>query len=113
MRRLTTTLVAVLLSLVVTAQVASADTCGNVSRPAPTGNQPTATGVWIWLPSIGVPDAEWAFASPGGSFNPKGNYGGATGANSLLTNSAICDSSSTAALNRQTTNGIQSGCDAE
>jgi hypothetical protein len=112
MRRFAITIAAVLLSLVVTAQAASADTCGNVSRPAPKGDQPTATGVWIWLPSIGIPEDEWGFASPGGAFNPKGNFGGATGANSLLANSAICDSSSTAAQNRQTTNGIQSGCDA-
>lgn len=113
MRRFAVTLVAVLLSLVVTAQAASADTCGNVSRPAPapTGG-PIVKGNWVWLPSVNGPEAEWGFASPGGAFNPKGNFGGATGANSLLANSAICDSSSTAAQNRQTTNGIQSGCDA-
>ena len=109
MRRFLLTLTTVAISLVIMAQAASADTCGNVSRPAPKGDQPTATGVWIWLPSIGVPEEEWGFASPGGAFNPNGNFGGPTGANSLLTNSASCDPSKTTA--RQTTNGIQSGCD--
>ena len=109
MRRFLLTLTTVAISLVIMAQAASADTCGNVSRPAPKGDQPTATGVWIWLPSIGVPEEEWGFASPGGFFNPNGNFGGATGANSLLTNSANCDPSKTTA--RQTTNGIQTGCD--
>jgi hypothetical protein len=112
MRKLLVTVVAVLVSLIITAQAASADTCHNGSRPAPKGNQPTATGVWIWLPSIGVPEDAWGFASPGGNFDTltSGNFGGSTGANSLLTNSATCDTSKT--TSRQTTRGIQTGCDA-
>ena len=95
--------------------LASADSCANVSRPAPTGNQPTQTGNWVWLPSLGIPDAAWGFAPPGaadstllGAPGANGNYtDGQT--SSLLGMSANCPPGSNA--NRQTTSGVQSGCE--
>jgi hypothetical protein len=100
---------------------ASADSCGNVSRaPAPCGFTcpgPVIEGNWVWLPSIGVPVPQWGFAPPGGpdSVNfgfpgANGNYQNTqvTGNQSLLDNSATCSKPGTD--NRQTSNGIQSGC---
>ncbi len=101
---------------------ALADSCGNVSRaPAACGTDcsggPIVDGNWIWLPSVepGAP-AMWGFNPPGapdsalGFPDANGQYGSHVGA-SLLDASALCDPTSTASANRQTTNGIQSGCE--
>jgi hypothetical protein len=98
--------------------VAAADSCSNASRPAPacdlscTG--PVIVGEWVWLPSIGVPEARWGFATPGtddsqGLPGQNGNYTGGQTV-SLLGVSAVCQTGSTAQSVRQTSNGIQSGC---
>jgi hypothetical protein len=102
--------------------VASADSCGNVSRaPAPCGFTcpgPVIEGNWIWLPSVStnLPPI-WGFAPPGGPDSvlfglpgANGNYQNTqvTGNQSLLDNSATCRKPGT--NNRQTSHGIQSGC---
>jgi hypothetical protein len=100
---------------------ASADSCANFSRaPAPCGfscQGPVIEGNWVWLPSVGAPIAAWGFAPPGavdsvlfGFPGANGNYQNTrvTGNQSLLDNSATCRKPGT--NNRQTTNGIQSGC---
>jgi hypothetical protein len=97
---------------------AYADSCANVSRPAPTTTAPTGvpvtTGNWVWLPSIGIPEQAWGFATPGtrdsqllGAPGHNGNYTNGQTA-SLLGMSANCPPGSNP--NRQTTHGIQSGC---
>jgi hypothetical protein len=101
---------------------ASADSCANVSRaPAPCGFScpaPVIEGNWVWLPSIGVPVPGWGFAPPGapdsvafGFPGSSGNYQNTqvTGNQSLLDNSATCAKPGTDS--RQTTHGIQSGCE--
>lgn len=48
---------------------AFADDCANVSRAAPACDlscpAPVTVGNWVWLPSIGAPEAAWGFAPPG------------------------------------------------
>jgi len=117
MRRISLVFSVILVSLAISAQVAFADSCSNVSRaaPAPTGPGPVIKGNWVWLPSIGVPVEGWGFAPPGaldstlfGFPGANGNYtNGAT--SSLLGMSANCPPG--ANTNRQTTQGIQSGCE--
>lgn len=106
---------------------AFASSCANVSRsandPAPCGFTCTSLvtqGNWVWLPSlaaVGVPGPFpplWGFAPPGtpdaqlfGAPGAGGNYtNGQTG--SLLGVSNNCPPGNNP--NRQTTNGIQSGC---
>jgi hypothetical protein len=103
---------------------ASADTCSNVSRaPAACGftcSGPVIVGNWVWLPSIpgyGGP-AVWGKAPPGapesvafGFPGANGNYQNTrvTGNQSMLDNSATC-TKPPGSNNRQTTNGIQTGC---
>jgi hypothetical protein len=68
----------------------------------------------VWLPSVGAPIEAWGFATPGtapsvelGAPGANGNYtNGKT--ESLLGVSAVCNGG---ALARQTTHGIQSGCE--
>ena len=92
---------------------AFADSCANVSRPAPpdyqAGSGPLVVGHWVWLPSIGVPEQAWGFATPG-TLGTSGNYTNGQTV-SLLGNSAICDGNGTATAARQTDHGIQSGCE--
>ncbi len=97
---------------------AFADSCANVSRAAPqtiSTTGPTTKGNWVWLPTLGVPVDAWGKAPPGtvdstalGLPGANGNYtNGKT--NSLLGVSANCPPGSNP--NRQTTHGIQSGCE--
>ena len=99
---------------------ALADDCLNVSRPPAacgmTCTAPVIVGNWVWLPSIGVPEAAWGFGTPGsipsvgaGLPGANGNYLNAStdGFSWLLENSAWCNGGATA---RQTTHGVQSGC---
>ena len=104
--------------------VAFASSCGNVSRaPGPCGiaGEPACTGPvivgnWVWLPSV-EPQAPpiWGFAPPGTPDSTKFGFPGANGnflngtGLSLLDNSANCPPGSNTA--RQTTHGIQSGCE--
>jgi len=116
MRRIVVVLSAVLMSFALSAQIAFADSCSNVSRaaPSPTGPGLVIKGNWVWLPSLGIPGlpAVWGFAPPGGPDSTgfpgaNGNYtNGRT--SSLLGMSANCPPGSNA--NRQTSHGIQSGC---
>lgn len=98
---------------------ALADSCGNLSRaPAPCGTDctsgPIIQGNWVWLPSVdpGAPPM-WGFNPPGapdsalGFPDANGNHAG----NSLLDMSALCKGQGNATSVRQTTNGIQSGCE--
>jgi hypothetical protein len=97
---------------------AVADSCSNVSRaPAACGfscTGPVIDGNWVWLPSIGVPVAAWGFAPPGGADSTGFGFPGANGnytngqTSSLLGMSHNCPPGSN--TNRQTTHGIQSGC---
>jgi hypothetical protein len=108
---------AVALAVLAMPAAAFADSCANVSRPAPSCDPnctgPVTAGNWVWLPSIGVPVDAWGFAPPGtedsvdaGAPGANGNYtNGAT--SSLLGMSAICNGGATA---RQQTHGIQTGC---
>jgi hypothetical protein len=115
MRRIAIVFSTVLVSFAISAQVAFADSCANFSRaaPAPTGPGPVIKGNWVWLPSVGAPIDAWGFVPPGtltflGLPGANGNYtNGAT--SSLLGMSANCPPG--ANTNRQTTNGIQSGCE--
>ena len=92
--------------LAIGATAASAHSCANVSRPAPpcapNCTTPVFDGRWVWLPSIGVPFPAWGFDTPEGYIN-------ATGNESLLGQSAVCSADGVPA--RQTTHGIQSGCE--
>lgn len=98
---------------------AFADSCGNVSRAAPstTTSGPIIKGNWAWLPSID-PNAPpiWGFAPPGapdstafGLPGANGNYSGVHNNQSLLDQSHNCPAGSN--TNRQTSHGIQSGCE--
>jgi hypothetical protein len=107
---------------------AMADSCANVSRPAPAGYTPSTTyskplvqGNWVWLPSLssigltGLPPL-WGFVTPGTSDalllqtpNQNGNYTNGQTV-SLLGVSALCGDSH-ALVVRQTSHGIQSGCE--
>jgi len=118
MRRTLVILSAVLLSLALSAQVALADSCGNFRRaaPSPTGPGPVIKGNWVWLPSLNpnLP-AAWGFAPPGAADSTAFGFPGANGnytngqTSSLLGMSANCPPGSN--LNRQTSQGIQSGCE--
>jgi hypothetical protein len=116
MRKIAIVLGAALLSLGISAQVAFADSCDNVSRAAPApGPGPIIKGNWVWLPSIGVPITAWGFAPPGTDISQFANLPGANGnytngqTSSLLGMSANCPPG--ANPNRQTSNGVQSGCE--
>jgi len=116
MRRIAVVFSTVLVSLAISAQVAFADSCANVNRaaPAPTGPGPVIKGNWVWLPSVGVQVDAWGFAPPGAADSVNFSFPGANGnytngaTSSLLGMSAICSTSGVPT--RQTTNGIQSGC---
>jgi hypothetical protein len=124
MKRFLITTCVVLASFGITAGAALADSCSNVSRggPIPTGDGVITKGNWVWLPSLaivgepGLPPL-WGFAAPGRLDSEllqmpgaNGNYQNTrvTGNQSMLDNSATCTKPGT--NNRQTTNGIQSGC---
>jgi hypothetical protein len=117
MRRIAIVFTTVVVSLAISAQVAFADSCTNFSRaaPTPTGPGPIIKGNWVWLPSVGAPIDGWGFAPPGAFFSTTVPFPGAAGnytdgaTSSLLGVSAIC--SPGGVPNRQTTHGIQSGCE--
>jgi hypothetical protein len=107
---------------------AFADSCANVSRPAPAGytsstvyTAPLVQGNWLWLPSLssigatGLPPL-WGFISPGTSDSQLLQAPGASGnytngkTVSLLGVSALCRQSQ-AFVVRQTDHGIQTGCE--
>lgn len=106
-------------ALIMIAGPAFANDCANVSRPAPacgtSCSAPVISGNWVWLPSIGVPELAWGFATPGSEISQQagfpggsGNYLNDRGGDSwLLENSATCNGGAAA---RQTTHGIQTGC---
>ncbi|HET6815801.1 MAG TPA: hypothetical protein VFH66_01035 [Mycobacteriales bacterium] len=111
---------------------AFADSCANVSRPAPAGFGPTTVytaplveGTWLWIPSLSsvfggsVTDYPpyWGKITPGtrdavmlGAPDQNGNYTNGKTV-SLLGVSALCSPSSHALVVRQTSRGIQSGCE--
>ena len=100
--------------------VASADSCANVSRPAPTKTTttsgPITKGNWVFLPSIdSTAPPLWGFGTPGTAdsqaLNLPGQHGNYTNGKtqSLLGVSANCPPGSNP--NRQITHGIQSGCE--
>jgi hypothetical protein len=130
MRRSLLTAAASVVLIAATSVPAFADSCVNVSRAAPAGwtqsttyTAPLIQGGWVWLPSlvsIGVPADQlppfWGKITPG---TPDSINFGAPGANGNYTNgktisllgvSAVCNTSSQAFVIRQTTHGIQSGC---
>jgi hypothetical protein len=107
-----------------------ADSCANVSRPAPQGWTPATTYQapllqvgWVWLPSLtsvfgpATFPPFWGKITPGTEdsilLNAPGNNGNFTNGKtvSLLGVSAICDVSSQAYVVRQTDHGIQTGCE--
>jgi len=100
---------------------ASADSCANVSRPAPTNYDramgPLIQGNRVWLPSIGVPFQAWGFATPGTIDSIEGGFPGANGnytngqTASLLGMSAYCTDRGKVIQVRQTDHGIQAGCE--
>ncbi len=109
---------------------AMADSCANVSRAAPQGWTPATTyqaplvqGGWVWLPSLtsvfgpGSFPPFWGKITPGTAdsilLNAPGQNGNFTNGKtvSLLGVSAICKQSSQAYVVRQTSHGIQSGCE--
>jgi hypothetical protein len=130
MRRSLLTTVASVVLMAATSVPAFADSCSNVSRPAPAGWTQTTTytapllqGGWVWLPSltsIGIPaqflPPFWGKVTPGtsdsiqlGAPGANGNYTNGKTV-SLLGVSAVCSQSSQAYVIRQTDHGIQSGC---
>ncbi|WP_426996431.1 hypothetical protein [Pseudarthrobacter sp. N5] len=105
-------------ALMLVGSAAFADDCVNVSRaPAACGwtcQGPVVEGNWVWLPSIGVPEWGWGFATPGsvpsvgfGFPGSNGNYLNQSGGFSWLLENGVCVNGNTA---RQTSQGIQSGC---
>ena len=104
--------------------LAAADSCSNVSRAAPACDPNCTTvvtdGNWIWLPSLsnigitGLP-AAWGFAPPGADISVLFGMPGANGnytngqTSSLLGMSNNCPPGNI--TNRQTTHGVQSGCE--
>lgn len=106
-------------ALILIAGLAFADDCSNVSRPAPacglSCSAPVVSGNWVWLPSVGVPEAAWGFGTPGSVISQdaglpggSGNYLNDRGGFSwLLEKSAICNDGASA---RQTGHGIQTRC---
>jgi hypothetical protein len=117
-------------ALAATTAPAMADSCANVSRPAPPGwtpatvfTAPLVEGGWVFLPSLTsiFGPAEfppfWGKITPGtqdsillGAPGANGNYTNGKTV-SLLGVSAICRQSSQAFVVRQTDHGIQSGCE--
>ena len=109
-------------ALLVAGAAANADDCANVSRaPAPCGwtctSGPVVVGNWVWLPSIGVPQYAWGFATPGslpsqglGLPGANGNYLDQAGGFSWLLENSLCVNGNTARAAANSTNGIQSGC---
>ena len=106
-------------ALLIAVPAALADSCGNLSRaPAACGTActsgPIIEGNWVWLPSVepGAPPI-WGFNPPGapesvlGFPDANGNHAG----DSLLDMSALCNGNGNATNARQSTNGIQSGCE--
>jgi len=93
---------------------AFADNCFNASRPAGSLSSnpadftaPVIKGGWVWLPSVGVPQASWGKEVPENFQNGKNEW--------LLGGTPYCDAGG--ALNpdgtpRTDTHGIQSGCGA-
>lgn len=130
MRRSLLTAVASVVLIAATSATAYADSCANVSRAAPAGytsttvyTAPLVQGGWVWLPSLtsifGPADFPpfWGKITPGtqdsillGAPGANGNYTNGKTV-SLLGVSAICKQSSQAFVVRQTTHGIQSGCE--
>ncbi len=120
--RLKTLLVgAALVAVLAVPAVASADSCSNLSMPAPkhvsTTSGPVTRGNWVWLPSLGIPDPAWGFSPPGtadsqagvvsasGLPDQHGNYTNGY-SSSLLGHSAYC----TKGVNQNKSHGIVSGC---
>lgn len=116
MRRIAIVFSTVLVSFAISAQVAFADSCVNVSRAAPTSTGTAIfKGNWVWLPSVGASFEAWAFVVPGSDIAEEMGFPSLPGANGNFTNgktesllgvSANCPPGA----NRQTTQGIQSGC---
>lgn len=113
---------ATLAAAVVVPGTAFADSCSNVSRPAPACDlsctSPVIDGNWAWLPSIGMSEPVWGFSPPGAPTSngllgaplpdANGNYLNQQGNFTwLLEKSAICNGG---VPSRQTSHGIQSGC---
>jgi hypothetical protein len=100
---------------------AVADSCANLSRaPAPCGmncSAPVIDGNWVWLPSIGVPVPAWGFFPPGAEDSVDNGLPGANGnytngqTSSLLGVSAVCQGGGNVQNARQTSSGIQTGCE--
>ena len=129
MRRSLLTTVASVVLMAATSVPAFADSCVNVSRPAPAGwtqattyTAPLLQGGWVWLPSlasVGILDLPpfWGKPTPGtfdsillGAPGANGNFTNGQTV-SLLGVSAVCSQSSQAYVIRQTDHGIQSGCE--
>ena len=102
--------------------VAAADSCANVSRPAPACDpgctSPVINGNWAWLPSIDPhAPAVWGFAPPGAEESTANGLPGANGnytngqTSSLLGMSAICNGGGNVDSVRQGSHGIQTGCE--
>jgi hypothetical protein len=101
--------------------LAAADSCANVSRaPAACGYAcpgPVIDGNWAWLPSLDPSNPPiWGFAPPGAADSVAFGLPGANGnytngqASSLLGMSAICQGGGNVNDVRQSSHGIQSGC---
>lgn len=108
-------------ALLLVGTAANADSCANVSRaPAACGwscPAPVVVGNWIWLPSIGVPEPAWGFATPGsvpaqqlGSPGANGNYLNDRGGASWLLEKSLCVNGNTTRAAANSIHGIQSGC---
>ena len=129
-RRILFTIAATVSLMGVAAAPAMADSCANVSRPAPNGWTPATTyqaplvqGGWVWLPSLTAVFGPatfppfWGKITPGTAdsilLNAPGQNGNFTNGKtvSLLGVSAVCNVSSQAFVVRQTDHGIQSGCE--
>jgi hypothetical protein len=91
---------------------AFADNCFNLSRssgglssnPADF-SQPVIKGGWVWLPSVGVPQASWGKEVPANFQNGKSDW--------LLGGTPYCDAGGATnpdGTPRQDTHGVQSGC---
>lgn len=107
LRRVATVIVA-MLAVLLPSSAAFADNCFNASRPAPSGNQPTSTGRWVWLPSIGIDFPAWGF-------EPPANYQNGNPDAWLLSKTPYCAAGgfvNPGGTNRTYTHGIQSGCGA-
>lgn len=94
------------LAVLLAPAAAYADSCTNVSRPAPSSE--TMIGTWMWTGS------EWMFMVPGGEDSQEmgapdmnGNFANGSTA-SILGQTPIC---TTGVPARQTQHGLQSGCE--